>query len=63
MIPARLTQTDLAGLVGASRESVNKWVGFYERRGLIRCRGADHRAPTRRAACAHLLTDGPAPGF
>jgi CRP-like cAMP-binding protein len=36
-ISARLTQTELAGMIGASRESVNKWLGSYERRGLIRC--------------------------
>ena len=39
LLSTRLTQTDLAGLVGATRESVNKWVGFYERQGLIRCQG------------------------
>lgn len=31
-----LTQTELAGLVGATRESVNKALGCYERQGLIR---------------------------
>jgi CRP-like cAMP-binding protein len=31
----RLTQSELAGLVGATRESVNKWLGYYERQGLI----------------------------
>lgn len=31
----RLTQNDLAALVGATRESVNKWLGFFERRGAI----------------------------
>ncbi len=35
-IRSRLSQTELAGLVGATRESVNKWLGFYERQGLIR---------------------------
>jgi CRP-like cAMP-binding protein len=39
-IPLRLTQTDLAGLVGASRESVNKWLRCFEDQGLIRRRGA-----------------------
>ena len=38
-ISARLTQTDLAGMVGATRESVNKWLGVYERRGLLRRQG------------------------
>ena len=31
-----LTQTQLAGMVGVTRESVNKWLRFYERRGLVR---------------------------
>jgi CRP-like cAMP-binding protein len=30
------TQTELAEMVGATRESVNKWLGAYERQGLIR---------------------------
>ena len=32
----RLTQVELAEMIGASRESVNKWLGFYERQGLVR---------------------------
>jgi CRP/FNR family transcriptional regulator, cyclic AMP receptor protein len=32
----RLTQSELAGMVGATRESVNKWLGYYERQGMIR---------------------------
>jgi CRP/FNR family cyclic AMP-dependent transcriptional regulator len=39
-IPAHLTQAELAGLVGATRESVNKWLKFYEAQGVIRRRGA-----------------------
>ena len=31
----RLTQADLAGLVGATRESVNKWLKHFERQGYI----------------------------
>ncbi len=31
-----LAQTELGGMVGARRETVNKWMKFYERRGLIR---------------------------
>ncbi len=31
-----LTQAELAAMVGATRESVNKWLRSYERRGLIR---------------------------
>jgi CRP-like cAMP-binding protein len=34
--PFRLTQTQIGAMVGATRESVNKWLGFYERRGIIR---------------------------
>jgi CRP/FNR family cyclic AMP-dependent transcriptional regulator len=32
---AGITQSDLAGHVGASRESINKWLGYYERHGFI----------------------------
>jgi len=35
-IHARLTQTELAGMVGTRRESVNRWLRFYEDQGLIR---------------------------
>jgi CRP-like cAMP-binding protein len=34
-ISRRLTQNDLAGMIGTTRESVNKWLTFYERQGLI----------------------------
>lgn len=37
--PFRLTQGQIAALVGTTRESVNKWLGFFERHGLI-CRGS-----------------------
>ena len=40
VISQRLTQTDLAGLVGASRESVNKWLKVYEDDGAIERRGS-----------------------
>ena len=33
---ARITQTELAGRISATRESVNKWLGSFEREGLIR---------------------------
>jgi CRP/FNR family cyclic AMP-dependent transcriptional regulator len=32
----RLTQSDLAGLVGTTRETLNKWLGIYQDEGLIR---------------------------
>jgi len=35
MLDCRLTQTDLAGLVGSSRVSVNKWLQVFCRQGLI----------------------------
>jgi CRP/FNR family transcriptional regulator, cyclic AMP receptor protein len=41
-IPLRLTQSDLAALVGASRVRVNQALGYYRRRGAISVSG-DHR--------------------
>lgn len=35
-VAPRPTQAELAEMVGATRESVNKWLGLYERQGLIR---------------------------
>ena len=35
LIPLRLTQTNLGGLVGASRVRVNQVLGYYRRRGNI----------------------------
>jgi CRP/FNR family cyclic AMP-dependent transcriptional regulator len=35
LIPLRLTQTDLGGLVGASRVRVNQALGYYRKRGEI----------------------------
>ncbi len=35
VIGRRLTQGELAGMIGARRESVNKWLRFYEQQGLI----------------------------
>jgi CRP-like cAMP-binding protein len=39
LIARRLTQAELAGLVGATRESVGKWLGAFERQGLVARRG------------------------
>jgi len=36
VITASPTQTELAEMVGTTRESVNKWLDVYERQGLIR---------------------------
>ena len=35
LISRRLTQADLAGMIGATRESVNKCLAAYERQGVI----------------------------
>jgi CRP/FNR family transcriptional regulator/CRP/FNR family cyclic AMP-dependent transcriptional regulator len=35
LIGRRLTQADLAGMIGATRESVNKCLATYERQGII----------------------------
>ena len=35
VLPERMKQGELASLVGATRESVNKWLGSFERQGLI----------------------------
>jgi CRP-like cAMP-binding protein len=32
----RVTQEELGGMLGTSRESVNKWLGYLERRGVLR---------------------------
>src|SRR5258706_74186 len=34
--PVRLTQGDLAALIGASRESVNRWLKVFAQKGAIR---------------------------
>jgi CRP/FNR family transcriptional regulator, cyclic AMP receptor protein len=35
VLPERMKQGELASLVGATRESINKWLGSFERQGLI----------------------------
>ncbi len=35
ILPDRMKQGELASLVGATRESINKWLGSFERQGLI----------------------------
>ena len=37
VISPNMTQTELAGMIGATRRTVNKWLGCYQREGLIRC--------------------------
>jgi CRP-like cAMP-binding protein len=36
VIGSKLTQSELAGMIGTTRRSVNKWLGYYQREGLIR---------------------------
>jgi CRP-like cAMP-binding protein len=36
LIPSKLTQAEIAGLVGSTRETVNRWLALYERMGWIR---------------------------
>lgn len=36
LISSRLTQGDLANMVGTTRESVNKWLRYYAQKGLLR---------------------------
>jgi CRP/FNR family cyclic AMP-dependent transcriptional regulator len=35
-VTPRLNQTDLAGLTGTTRETLNKWLGFFQQQGMIR---------------------------
>jgi CRP-like cAMP-binding protein len=35
VLPEKMKQGELAALVGATRESINKWLGSFERQGLI----------------------------
>jgi CRP/FNR family cyclic AMP-dependent transcriptional regulator len=35
-VAVSVTQAELAGMIGATRESVNKWLGSFERRGFLR---------------------------
>lgn len=35
LVSPRLTQTELASMVGVTRESVNKWLRHYERAGVL----------------------------
>jgi CRP/FNR family cyclic AMP-dependent transcriptional regulator len=38
VVETRLTQAELAGMIGATRESVSKWLSFYQRQGVLRRR-------------------------
>ncbi len=39
LICPRLSQTELANMVGATRESINKWVRYYGRVGAVQHQG------------------------
>ena len=52
VIPLRLTQTDLAGLVGASRERVNHAVVFFKQQEYISVRRNHHIVVQNRDALA-----------
>jgi CRP-like cAMP-binding protein len=49
-ITLRLTQNDLAGIVGASRESVNKAIGYFKAKGYITVDTTYHITVCDRAA-------------
>jgi len=53
----RLRQADLAQWVGATRESVNRWLGRFERGGAIR-RSKDHITVLDRERLRRELDDG-----
>ena len=36
VVASQLTQSDLANMIGATRESVNKWLRYYAQKGLLR---------------------------
>ena len=42
LVPLRLTQSDLAGLVGASRVRVNQALSYYRRRGYLSLNRRNH---------------------
>lgn len=52
-----LTQSDLAAMVGATRESVNKWLGNFERRGWIKRDKGDIVLLERQALWEFCLRD------
>ncbi len=55
LIPIRLTQNDLAGLVGASRKRVNQAMVILKRCGWIAIDGSFHITIKDRAALEKLL--------
>lgn len=49
-----LTQSELAAMVGATRESVNRWLQFYRRRGLVESSGGSIRVLDRDELRRHI---------
>lgn len=39
LINLPLNQSEIAALVGATRESINKWLGYYQQRGFVQADG------------------------
>jgi CRP-like cAMP-binding protein len=39
LVCPQLTQSELASMVGVTRESINKWLRYYERSGIVTRRG------------------------
>lgn len=37
LISSRITQSELADMAGATRESINQWLRYYQKQGLVRC--------------------------
>jgi CRP-like cAMP-binding protein len=53
-IDLRLTQTDLGALVGASRESINKVMGYFRRQGYITVDEKNHITVLNQSALSRL---------
>lgn len=53
LIPLRLTQSDLAGMVGASRVRVNQALNFYKRRNYLSVNDDRHIVIHNSAALSH----------
>lgn len=55
--PVRLTQGDLAALIGASRESVNRWLKVFAQKGAIRIEKSVLHVVDREALRAEFSAD------
>jgi CRP/FNR family cyclic AMP-dependent transcriptional regulator len=62
-IPLRLTQSDLASIIGTSRERVNQVMVRFKRRGYLSVDRAYHITVHNRAALAQRCGWGPAPSW